>query len=165
MTPEEQAVYDALVTERDQLRTQNTTLAGERDTARAEHRDFRHATEFKRIAKEKGVRPKALETFYRESGYVPEADEVDIDAITALIDARRDELDYLFEPPATTPASPPTAPPAARPAPGASRGAEPPRVATKFRVTMAQTSDPKWIADNWSAYNQASQENRLEIVM
>jgi hypothetical protein len=152
------------------LTGQVATLTGERDdalslagTSKGELRTVRHKAAFKAAALEGGVKPKAVDSLYRLSGYDPgELDEADEAAVTALIEASRDEFDYCFEPAEVTPPVVPPKAPVKSVALGAGRG-KAPVVPVKFRATNANMADPKWLRDNKDALAAASKDGSLEI--
>ena len=151
-----------------ELTEANGTLQATADGARSDLRGLKHKTKFKEVALAKGVNPKAFESFYRDSGYEPEGDEPDVDAITALVDGSRETLDYLFVPPAPVAgdgkAGPAKVDPVPPPKASVGKGGEPPRIQSGFKVTKAQTSDPAWMQANWAQYQKAGADGTLQIV-
>jgi hypothetical protein len=152
------------------LTTKNTELTSQLDTRTGELRSVRHRATFKEVALKNGVKPKAVDSLYRLSGYEPgEADEADPAAMTALIEASREDHDYCFEP-AQEPAPKPGATAAATTTPakptalGATRGKPAAPAPGKFRVSMADTRNPSWLEANQKAYAEAGKNGTLEIV-
>jgi hypothetical protein len=148
------------------LTTANADLTGQLSTRTGELRSVRHRAAFKEVALQNGVRPKAVDSLYRLSGYDPgEADEADPVALTALIEAAREEHDYCFEPPAPAVVAPAVPAPEKKPTGfGSARGKAPASAAGKFRVTMADTADPKWLQDHATPYGEAIKNGTLEFV-
>jgi hypothetical protein len=149
------------------LTTANSDLTGQLAGRTGELRSVNHKATFKALALEAGVKPKAVESLYRLSGYDPgEADDADVDAVSALIEASRDEHDYCFEPveviPPVTPVVPTVKAPVKPVALGGGRG-KAPVIPDKFRATAANMADPKWLRDNHAALGAASKNGTLEL--
>jgi hypothetical protein len=78
---------DALKTELDQLKASPASKQVEQ--LRQQLRETKHRVKFDELARAKGVDPESLDLFYQLSGYTPEADEIDEDAIGGLIDEQK----------------------------------------------------------------------------
>ena len=151
------------------LTTKNGELASQLETRTGELRSVRHRATFKEVALANGVKPKAVDSLYRLTGYEPgEADEADPSALASLLNESRDAFDFCYEPAQTQEGAQKTAPAVAAPAKtvalGSGRGKTPPPAAGKFRVSMADTRNPAWLAANQAAYAKAAQDGTLEFV-
>jgi hypothetical protein len=171
-TPEQQIAR--LTSQVSDLTTANADLQGQLLSSRGELRTVRHRATFKEVALDNGVRPKAVDSLYRLSGYDPgQADEADPAAVLALIESSREDFDFCYEPPAPKVPDPaqkpapsagsPPAPPAKPTGLGSGRG-KPPASPAKFRVTRADTMNPAWLLANSAAYAEAGRSGNLEII-
>jgi hypothetical protein len=153
------------------LTTQNGELTSQYQTSQGELRSVRHRATFKEVALANGVKPRAVDSLYRLSGYEPgESDEADPETVKQTIAAARDDFEFCFEPVATEVESPP--PPTTKPAPEAKprpaavatgKGKTPP-APDRFRVSRSDTSNPAWLLANKEAYARAGQSGTLEVI-
>jgi len=87
---------------------------------RAELRELKHRKVFDALASEARVKPEALEDLWKNSGYTPDTDEPNADAMKTAIAGQQKQRAYLFD--GAAPEAKPGEKPKQEPGPGGSRG-------------------------------------------
>ncbi|WP_435016695.1 hypothetical protein TA3x_004269 [Tundrisphaera sp. TA3] len=140
----------------DELQNKKQPSADERleelENLRNEVRKNKHKDAFSKVAKELGIREDALEDAYALSGYAPNDDEPNDEAIKETLSSALSSRPYLkVEAPKEKKLAP---------GPGASRGNSSKNV---FYVTEAQMSDPQWMFHNQSKLAEATLNGTVKI--
>jgi hypothetical protein len=159
--------------ERDDLKTKLTAAPDEKDAKISDLelklRTRSHQDKFNELAKKAGCDETALAAAWTLSGYTPEADEPDIDALTEAIGVAQLELPIAFKP-AQTPGqgSPGGAPPKKAPllpGVGSQRGI-PAKSSMNgtFRVRRSELRDLEFMKRNQEKFAEASKAGTLELV-
>lgn len=113
-----------------------------------ELRGVKHRKIMEKVAAKAGLKPEAVEGFYKLSEYKPDG-EPDEGKITAFVETKKAELGYLFSSPAD-----PNAPPPAKPGVGSGQGL--PASASQFAL---QPGDPRLNDASWQMNNYAAIQN------
>ncbi len=127
----------------------------------------KHRGAFDKIAKEEGVRAKALDDLWEKSGYNMPGDVPDEGAIRAAIARQKVDRDYLFEPPGDNGqggleegSDMEAGPTAEQPRPGPARGQGGTHRSngSGMQLTEAQMADPAWMFANQAKIAAAAQK-------
>ncbi len=135
--------------ERDQLRKQATDP--DKQAARiaeleAERRDRLHYDKFAELAKGAKAKEKAVKDLWKLSGFKPEHDKIDENALAELVERLQSEADYAFEPEYTEASTTSTGQPALKVVPASGRGGRT-RGQDGPHLTREQMADPKFMLD------------------
>ena len=122
----------------------------------AKLKETAHRTKFDELAKEAGVKAKALQDLWEKSGYKPEGEAPDETKIKAAIESQRTERDYLFEPAGDNGQQQRTTTNTA--APGRGQGGQARNDGTQFQASPEQLRDPAWCMANQVALQKAAKE-------
>jgi hypothetical protein len=161
-----EAERDAAIKERDtaveraKKEYDATGLGAELDRLKGELRLRDHRAVFDRLAKERDAYDDTLELIYQRSGYTPQADAPDEEAIAALLDAMRDRPGdgRLFGAPGRADQAPPSTPP-----PGSGQGRRD-AAPGRWRVSAEQMKDGAWCMANAQRLQAARKDGTLEIL-
>ncbi len=147
-----------LTTERDAYKTELDALKAKpadptATQLRAELREIKHRLVFDKIATELHARPEAMEDLWKLSGYTPEADVADEEAIKGVIAEQAKTRAYLFG--EGDPAADGTPAPLVKPGVGTGQGKSP---AGAPQLSLHDPSDVKFWFNNFGAIAAASKE-------
>lgn len=168
---EEQAkLLEQILNENEQLKIRADTSASAKEVERltSELRNRDHRKVFDRLATDLKARPEALDDLWKLSGYTPEADTVDEQALKALISKQTKTRAYLFDGTHTSSTDPAGKPVSGKtePGPGNSRGGLV-RDSGKFLVRRRgpdSVRDPAWMQMNQKAYSDAIKAGNVEYL-
>jgi hypothetical protein len=158
-----------LTTERDEIKAELAKAKAELDDIRktapdtrikeleAKLRETTHRARFNELAKEAGVKAKALQDLWEKSGYDAKGDAPDEAAIKAAIAKQREERDYLFDAGEPKPAAGDEAPPAPKPGPGRGQGGTASNDSGPLALTQEQLRDPAFMFRNQAKIAKAAQ--------
>lgn len=153
-----------------ELATANTKLveanrAADADANRAraaklegQLREIKHKQAFAKAARDLGADPDLVDDLYAVSGYKPEGDEPDPEAVGVFVTGLKESKPKGYWLQEGTGDAPP--PPLVRPSPSAGRGGPPPPVAGA--VTEENLHDPIWVFENFNSVHKAHKEGRLQ---
>ena len=120
-------------------------------------RDTGHRAKFNELATAAGAKPKALDDLWEKSGYKADTDTPDEKAMSKLIEAQREQRDYLFDGDGTEPAEKigfidgppePGIEHIVKPAAGRGQGGTQRATGSQTQITDAQLRDPVWCRAN-----------------
>jgi hypothetical protein len=135
-----------------------------------DHRDV-----WRELAKEAGVKPKAVDRLFQLSGWKADADAVDRKAMAAALEGLRESDDYAFEPVSEGDgegqggsgqrAAEKPVTPGERPVPGGGRGKPHNPSKSGVVLTKNQLADPKFMLDprNKDIIQSAAKEGRFRL--
>jgi hypothetical protein len=143
-------------------------LKAENEQLRGEIRTGKHKAAFSRLAKDAGVREKAVEALYQLSGWKAEKDDVDEKGMSEAIEGLRESADYAFEPAqdAQAETKPEALTPSRVPPPAQGRGAAHQPSRSGVVLTRAQMADPRFMLNpaNREIIQSAAKEHRFQTL-
>jgi hypothetical protein len=148
----------ALTAERDTYKSQADTSAMKKRVQELEGiiRSGKHKEAFAKLGKEKELDPDAVDYLYQLSGWKAESDDIDEEAMGAVLDELKGKpgLSRLF---GAAPGANGNQPPPKKPGPASGQGGgDKGRPGSKF--TDAQLSDPVFAMRNWDAIQKDAME-------